>query len=275
MRLQVARTVAAAADNSIGVVAVQFCPVMHDFRANVDRVELLYHQALRRFDADVVVFPELALSAYELTPATAAVCASWVDGPQLSPDLAYLQGRAGAAGAALVLGVVERCVECHAYHNAVVYLAPDGEVVVSRKKNLFGPDWLWAKPSPHPHGIFRPRGLAVDMAMVICKDISNRVPKWDPSYDEDEDKLLVGKGEADIVLCSAAWGKGEFPSSAWMEFVHETGAWLVMADRHGQEPNLHFAGGTCIIAPDWTVHAAGLVHSQDSMVFQRIPRPRR
>ena len=185
---------------------------------------------------------------------------------------------ASRTNAYIVWGMVEREVGTGDLYNSQVCMAPDGTWTSFRKINPFGNDWLWAKEGrsnppiitmllsgkrpetpPHPHDKYATKKLG----MLICRDIRDKKDsKWTDFYE---------KGDADVVVLSANWGKGGFPSNSWMDFARQNGTILVVSNRYGQEcPNDFGEGGICVIWPDGRVVCEGLVWGQDCIVYADI-----
>jgi predicted amidohydrolase len=256
-------------DNSLGVAAVQFSPALGDTPANLDYIERkALWVAANYAPLDVIVFPELALTGYELSRELAENLA--VEREDL--DLVF-EDLTRETNCAIVVGFVERCTECGELHNSAGIWHPDGRVEVSRKWNLWGADYYWATSgTEHPHPSFTlmrsldpPQGTAA--RLLICKDVRNEPPAW---Y-VDEDHRFVEPGDARVTLCAAAWGNGEFPPGSWFNFVANSQSWLVVANRSGEEPNVKFQGGCMVLSPEGEMRHTQNPFADEDVLYTTIP----
>lgn len=265
-------TIATKLSRSIGVAAVQFAPGLGDTPANLD-----YHErkalwvAANYAPLDVIVFPELSVTGYEMSRELAMKLA--VDPDDLDQVFIDLVRETGCA---IVAGFVEKCAECGSgtLHNTVGIWHPDRRRFLARKWNLWGADYYWATSgTTHPHPIF---GLAegridvpagVNTRLLICKDVRNEPPAW---Y-FDEDHVFVEPGEVPLTICPAAWGKGEFPPGSWFNFVAKARSWLVVANRSGEEPNVVFQGGCMVLSPDGEMRHTQNPFAPEDVLYTTIP----
>jgi hypothetical protein len=118
---------------------VQFAPVSGDREGNLASIAAA---AALLPDADLIVFPELALTGAVNSFQAAMEQAETVPGPAT----ARLQEVATVAGAYLVAGLIERDPENGLLFNSAVLVGPEGVVGVYRKLHLTGEDRAWATP---------------------------------------------------------------------------------------------------------------------------------
>lgn len=264
--------IGALIDRSLGVAAVQFAPVLGDTPANLDYIERKARWIAANYaPLDVIVFPELSLTGYELSRSLAEKLAVEIE------DLDHvLVDLARETGCCIVMGFVERCPTCSegTLHNSVAIWHPDRRVEVARKWNLWGADFYWATSGTrHPHPTFvvaegrfnPPEGIQAQL--LICKDVRNEPPVWFG----DDDHQFVEPGKVRLTLCSSAWGKGEFPPGSWFNFVAESGSWLVVANRSGEEPHVTFQGGCMALSPSGEMRHTQNPFADEDVLYVMIP----
>ena len=122
-------------------VVAQFAPARDDgeagTRGNLERIAAIVGAER---DADLVVFPELAVCG----PLADAATASRVAEPVPGPATDRLHGLAVEHGTLIVAGLAE--VDGERRYNSAVLVGPDGVVGVYRKLHLTAEDQAWASP---------------------------------------------------------------------------------------------------------------------------------
>lgn len=118
---------------------VQFAPIAGDREGNLAAIA---DAAASLPDADLIVFPELAVTGPVGSHQAAMEQADTVPGP----TTARLQEIATEIGAYLVAGLIERDPETNLLFNSAVLVGPEGVAGVYRKLHLTGEDRLWATP---------------------------------------------------------------------------------------------------------------------------------
>ncbi len=141
------------------IAAVQFEPAFLDKETNLQRVE-----ALCPDHADLVVFPELALSGYQfLHKDEVRQAADTLDGATVTRLVRLAQARQSY----LVIGLVLK--EGKRLSNAALLIGPDGVLGSYRKVHLFHEENLFFTPGETPWPVIElPNGLRV--GLMICFD---------------------------------------------------------------------------------------------------------
>lgn len=117
--------------DQVTVASAQFDPHLFDPAYNLDKIEELTRQAVREHGAQLVVFPEAAITGYCFrSREEAAAAAIAQDGPELTRLLALCREET----VSVAVGAVER--EGEALYNTVFFLEPDGTVQSYRKSHL-------------------------------------------------------------------------------------------------------------------------------------------
>jgi predicted amidohydrolase len=231
--------------NAAIVAAVQFEPKLLDVHRNLATALQLSFEAAAK-GARVVVLPELCIGGYVLrSPREAMQVAQDRGGYQTEAFTAITQ----RFNCHIVFGYTELC-EGKLYNSAAV-VGPCGLEANAQKHNLWGSDNLWAQPSEAVNPVvITPAGR---LGILICRDAMN---KYRESYRFEHGVPFYRLGSVDTIALLTNWG-GDYgyPDSAWVELVEETRANLIVSNRVGQERDLKFKGGSCIIDRDrriWT-----------------------
>lgn len=232
--------------------------------SNLRRSEALLNQA-GRLGAELIVMPELFATGYSfLSPEQAASVAEGREGPTFR----FMAAAAVELEAYLAWGFLE--ADGSSLYNSSAMVGPDGKLVLaSRKMNLWGNDFLWASPGRFPPPVVQTEiGM---MSSVVCRDVRNHIPSNLPR--NASNKLF--ETQPDVVALHAAWGKGGFPATQWMDMAADVGCVLAVANRWGLEKNGDFEqdfgqGGSIIIDRDWTTRTDGLAWGKDCVVCARV-----
>ncbi|MDP2958573.1 MAG: nitrilase-related carbon-nitrogen hydrolase [Longimicrobiales bacterium] len=225
----------------------QTAPVLADTAANRRTVE----DSAREAGADVIVFPELALTGYALGHRARELGVT-LDGP---PPLSL-----PPHGPVAVFGLVERG-EDHLTYNVAVAARGDTTLAVHRKIYLptygtydegrvFAPGRRSVRPFPLAAGW--------SAGLLVCEDF------WHPSLAY----LLALQGADVLIVVAAAPGRGAhaagtgeaFASTERWELIARTtallhGMYVVLCNRAGVEDGITFAGGSMVVDPSGEVVA--------------------
>jgi predicted amidohydrolase len=222
-------------------------PALADPAANRKTIE----KAVRAADADVVLFPELALTGYTLGHRARELGVELGGPPPVSLP---------AGGPVAVFGLVERGEDHLTYNSAV---AVRGDTILAVHRKIYLPTY-----GTYDEGrLFAPgrrsvRTLQVapgwQAGVLVCEDF------WHPAM-----AYLVALQGADVLLVmSAGAGRGVaepgsgavFTSWESWELIARTtamlhGMYVVLCNRVGVEEGLTFAGGSLVVDPSGAVVA--------------------
>lgn len=222
------------------VAAVQMEPKLGDVAGNRAAILGLLKQAIDG-GADLVVFPECALTGYgfDSREAALAVAEPIPSGPNLLP-IAYECARAGAFA---ILGMLER--DGDRLYNACVLVGQGGVVGSYRKVHLpyLGVD-RFADPGDRPFAIHDAGGLRV--GMHIC---------YDGGFPEVGRVLsLLG---ADLLVLPTNWPRHAECAAEHMMICRamENHVYTMAVNRVGEEAGFRFIGRSSIVTPEGTVLA--------------------
>ncbi len=201
--------------------------------------------------ADIVVFPELATTGYGARDAIRAH-AEAADGPTLE----RLKSIARESDIALVCGFP--LAEDGAVFNASAFIAPDGDVTLYRKIQLYGDyEKDLFSPGCAVSPIIAFRGL--NIGLLVCFDVEF------PERVRD----LARRG-ADAVLVATALPQsqaGRFIATSVLPVrAFENQLFLVYANHAGRDERFSYQGLSCIAAPDGSLLAQASDDAADFIV---------
>lgn len=218
---------------------------------NLARIEALAAEAVRDRGAELVVFPELAISGLA-DPAAAAE-------PVPGPSTLRLMGLAKRLGVHLVAGLAER--RGPALHSSAVLVGPEGIVATHRKLHLTTADRTWATPGDDWTVADVPTGR---IGLLVGHDAAF----------PESGRVLALRG-CDLIACPAAipgrFAAGHDGSAVKQSWPIPTGPdafhWHHFRVRAG-ENNLFFAFANAF-APAADLHGLSGVFGPDSFEFPR------
>ncbi len=183
--------------------------------------------------ADLIVFPEAALTGYVFESRPEALAAAVAaDGPELG----VVAAAAGAAGAWVVCGAIER--DGDALYNTAFLVGPEGPVGRYRKAHTLclGAD-RFTRPGGEPFRVFDlPFGR---IGLHIC---------YDGSFPEPARALrLLG---AQLLLLPTNWPRLVMKREVVRVRAYENRAFFMAVNRVGTERGVRFEGGSCAADPD-------------------------
>ena len=235
------------------VALVQFKPKKADVHGNIGRVRQILSEASAR--ADVVVFPEAALSGYFLEGGVAEAALS-------ADELVELLGAPPTDAADLVVGFYER--HRRRLFNSAAYLEPAGDSWSVRHvhRKMFLPTYgvfdeaRFVEPGAEVRGFDTRFGR---FGMLNCEDAWHSLPG-----------TILALDHAELVIVVSASPARDFtPSSRGMPanldrwdqlapaMASEHGIFVVVAQLAGSEGGKLFPGGSIAVGPDGRVLARG------------------
>jgi predicted amidohydrolase len=162
------------------VAACQFEPDIDDEDANIATIR---HLTSTNRDAAVVVFPELAVTGYDVEAATAAAT------PVPGRITERLRGIAAATETTLVVGLPER--DDDEVYNDLVAVSGDGVEAVYRKQYAWGDEAGAFRTGDSPVTVETPVGT---LGFLLCYDLNF-----------PEAALAYADAGVDVLAVSAAW----------------------------------------------------------------------
>jgi len=220
----------------VNIAAVNFHAIVGDKAANLKKMEGFIARAVNK-NAEIIVFPEVALTGYTFPVEIAHELAEEVPGPA-TERIAKL---AAEYNVYVIFGLVERDTDDVIYNSAAV-VGPTRILGVYRKVHL-PPMESWAQNgSEYP--IFRTRYGPI--AVGIC---------WEEYCFPEVARIYAIKGARVLINLTAAPGFGDIKDT--QDFMiaqlgarsQENGIFIVSADLVGREGATPFVGYSVILGP--------------------------
>ena len=213
-------------DDKVKIAAVQMAPEIMETRANLDRI-LLEAKTAASNGADLIVFPECALTGYVFTGREEAMpFMETIPGPGTDT----LADCCRELGVHIIIGLLE--IDADRCFNAAVLVGPQGLVGKYRKNHLpfLGID-RFIDPGNSPFEVHRtPIG---NIGIHIC---------YDCNFPESA-RIMTLLG-ADILALPTNWpgGRGNIARYVINARAFENKVHVVAADRVGEERGVRFLG---------------------------------
>jgi predicted amidohydrolase len=238
---------------ALRVASIQYRALPSNKAENIRRLSDLVSEAALN-GAGIIVLPEMCTSGLNiLNRAEAEILAETIPGPA-SDVFAELARRHKVY---IVLGLAEADPASGKLYNSQIILGPAGLVVGRyRKIHTFGADLNWADI-----GNLGYQAVTTEWGRIglgICCDIN---------YWELID-FLSGT-QAAIFAYSTNWVGEELPFAYWSEMLAGCSMYLIAANNWGDEGDIHFSGGSTILAPDLTVLARSCLPA-DTIIYAAI-----
>jgi predicted amidohydrolase len=219
--------------------SIQYRAVPSDKTENIRRLSDLVEEAALN-GAGIIVLPEMCTTGLNIqNRAEAEILAEIIPGPT-SNAFAELALRNRVY---IVLGLAESDPATGKLYNSQIILASTGMIVGTyRKIHTFGPDLNWADI-----GNLGYQAVTTEWGRIglgICCDINY----W-------EFVGFLSGAQVGIFAFSTNWVGEEIPFSYWTEMLSGGSSYLIAANNWGDEGDIHFSGGSTILAPDLTVLA--------------------
>lgn len=224
--------------NSSIVAAIQFEPKFLEVHKNIAVAQQMIFEAAAK-GARVIVLPELCLSGYVIRSKqeAASVCQER-DGYQTESFIPL----AKKFNCHIVFGYVE--LQEGKFYNSAAIIGPTGLVGNSQKHNHWGSDALWAESAETMSPVIAtPVGR---LGALVCRDVMNNYRESYKFYKPEQ--RFYKKGSVDTIALLTSWGSDYgYPDNSWVELAEETGANVIVSNRIGEERDMKYKGGSCII----------------------------
>ncbi len=251
------------------VAIVQLAPRLGDVEHNLKLIEQGVQRA-RAEKADLVVFPELALTGYFLKDMVSTV-AIRKDGPEVA-HLAAL-----SRGLELIVGAVEESEDFRFFNSALYFR--DGALMHIHRKVYLPTYGLFDEARYLARGD-RIRGFPSALgrtAILICEDL------WHPStaYIAALDGAVAIVCPSSSPLRGISDGRDHDDNAAYWELLNAVyaqtfGLFVVYANRVGFEDGVGFWGGSEIVSPTGRRLAKAKYYEEDFLVADlSLKEPRR
>ena len=233
----------------VTISTVAFRTRWGDKQANLSRIAG-FAEAAARQGADIVVFPEMALTGYDVEPGVEpeqAMQYRLAERLEDGPSIRALSCLARERGIFLMWGMpllggrtrLADGSERDLIHNALVIACPDGHVLAYRKMHLPEPEPTWATPGDEPLVLDTPWG---PVGVGICYD-SYRFPELSRYYAAKGCRIYVN-----ATAHAHVHGRGLGDKSLEVMAIRED-LYVVTANLAGPDRTNWFYGGSSIIGP--------------------------
>ena len=223
-----------------------------DLDGNVARMADWTARATRE-GADVVLFPELAITGYP--PEDLVLRPEFVE-----DNLAALQrlAKETAAGCDVIVGFVDRSEA--GLHNAAALLR-DGTIAARYAKNKLPNYGVFDEKRYFVPGTASTRVTigGSDVGLSVCEDAWLPGPPFD-AYGGVSFVANINGSPFDV-------GKAHDRTHVLRDRAHETGAWIVYVNAVGGQDELVFDGGSLVMAPDGTITCWAARFDEDLVVI--------
>lgn len=233
--------------SEISVAVVQMYPQLGKVEDNLGAMGKFIDQICTEQKVDLIVFPELATTGYELGLRFTDV-AEKPSGHTVN----FLAQRAADFGTHIVFGLVTKEKVESIIFNAAVLIGPDGEMVGEyRKLHLPGEERL----------AFR-AGYRLPAFETALGQIGILLG-WDLAFPEAARSLALDG--ADLVCVCANWGHSPAQERAifveeWRTYnqarASENALYIVASNRIGEEYSYHFFGDSMVVGPRGEIYAS-------------------
>jgi predicted amidohydrolase len=224
---------------TLKVAAIQYRALPSNKTENIRNLSELVSEAALN-GARIIILPEMCTTGLNFqSRAEAENLAETIPGPTFS---AFAE-LARSYRVYIVLGLAESDPANGKLYNSQIILGPVGQIVGRyRKMHIFGPDLNWADI-----GNLGYQAVATEWGRIglgICCDIN---------YWELMD--FLSGAQVDIFAFSTNWVGDDLPFPYWSEMLAGCGLYFIAANNWGDEGDIHFSGGSTVLAPDLTVLA--------------------
>ncbi len=204
------------------IAVCQFSMEWCDITANLTRAE----EFIARAEADTVVLPEMFATGFTTDPVAVAE-------PMDGEIVDWMRRMAARHDCAIVGTAIIK--EKERYYNRTLFVKPSGEVIHSDKRHLFSIGGEAEHLTAGSERVIVEWG-GLRWLLLTCYDL--RFPVWSRN-----------RRDYDVALYPASW-----PASrqfAWKTLLCaraiENQAYVIGANRTGDDPTIHYSGGSAIV----------------------------
>lgn len=208
---------------------------------NLNRVQENLVRA-KSCDADLVCFPELSLTGYNLY--SYGFRQSDMDKLYNKQDIPLLQRMVKDINVNTIIGLIDRDIKTGLYYNSALYISGKGDISKHYKHFLWGNEAkLFTRGNQYD--VFQTEFGT--LSMLICYDLN---------FPETARKqALLG---AELIIVLGAWGMRDI--ERWKTFIRSRAAenlcYIAGVNRSGQEGDLIFCGNSSVVKWDGSILAA-------------------
>ncbi|MBN1286777.1 MAG: carbon-nitrogen hydrolase family protein [Anaerolineae bacterium] len=232
----------------VTVAVMQMKPELGEPATNLDKMSDMISAVAGTQRVDLVIFPELITSGYELGVRFTEV-AQRIDGPTVN----FLAQRASEHGLYIAFGMVTKEKVESVLYNAAVLVGPEGEIVEEyRKVHLRGEERMAFK-----------EGIKLPVTETDFGAIGLMLG-WDLAFPEVARSLVLDGAEMLCVL--ANWDAQEMEE--WQVYAraraYENATFVAVCNRVGEDVTMNFGGQSMIVGPRGEMYASLVDHVDET-----------
>jgi NAD+ synthase (glutamine-hydrolysing) len=233
----------------------QVNPTVGDLPGNVELLTAWASRATEA-DADVIVFPELAITGYP--PEDLVLRPRFVDDNLSALDALAAQT---AGGCPIVVGFVDRTGA--GIHNAAA-LVGDGSVIARYHKIKLPNYGVFDEARTFTPGeaACPVRVAGSELGLTVCEDAWKPGPPFDTYADRGTPVVLNINGSP------FHRGKANERVQICRDRALETGSWIVYVNAVGGQDELVFDGGSVVVRPDGTLAHHAALFEEDLLIVE-------
>lgn len=224
----------------VTIATVQFQPKLGEPEENLVKMSDFVSKIASQQKVDLIVFPELATSGYELGVRFTEV-AQRIPGPSIN----LMAQRAAEFGVYIAFGLVTKEKVESVIYNSAVLVGPDGELLGSYNKvHLRGEERMAFREG------FRFPVIDTEIGSI------GLMLGWDLAFPEVSRSLSLEGAE--ILCLMANWESTEMDEyrTYIKSRAFENATFIAASNRVGEDVTLNFGGESMIVGPRGKVHAA-------------------
>lgn len=223
----------------ISIAVVQMKPALGEVEDNLVKMSDYISKIASSQKVDLIVFPELITSGYELGVKATEV-AQLVPGPSSN----LISQRAQELGVYVAFGMVEKERVESVIYNSAVLVGPDGELIGQyHKTHLKGEERMAFREG------YKLRVFDTELGVI------GLMLGWDLAFPEVARSMVLDGAELLCVLGN--WEKDSVDE--WTTLIkaraYENACYVVGANRVGEDVTFTFGGESLIVGPRGKVHA--------------------
>ncbi len=224
----------------VTIATVQFQPKLGEPEENLVKMSDFVSKIASQQKVDLIVFPELATSGYELGVRFTEV-AQRIPGPSIN----LMAQRAAEFGVYIAFGLVTKEKVESVIYNSAVLVGPDGELLGSYNKvHLRGEERMAFREG------FRFPVIETEIGSI------GLMLGWDLAFPEVSRSLSLEGAE--ILCLMANWESGDMEEyrTYIKSRAFENATYIAASNRVGEDVTLNFGGESMIVGPRGKIHAA-------------------
>lgn len=224
----------------VTIAIVQYSPKLGEPEENLVKMSEFVSRIASQQKVDLIVFPELATSGYELGVKSTEV-AQRIPGPTIN----LMSQRASEYGVHIAFGMVSKEKVESIIFNSAVLIGPDGELIGSYDKMHLRGEERMAFREGYKLPVFETETIGT-VGLLLG---------WDLAFPETARCLAVDGAE--LIIAMTNWEKAHMEEyrSYVKARAFENSVYMAAANRVGEDVTLSFGGESMIVGPRGKIYA--------------------